>query len=226
MNIIPLSRVDIYEFFGDTSLIDEVNEEISKTPIQWTPTSARDQNSDSKKFSNTSIGYLNDNIPYYNYKLFNWIQGCVDSVAELHYDKKLAIVDSWLTKNEFGQTTEHHHHISSVISGLLYLTAFKNSGTIFTYPDPWTAHLPNLIMPNYKKIKIYPEKGKLILWRSDIKHAVQPHTDLKTVRHTLAFNTFFDGVLNNNVTGRLSLKVESVKDKYEAYMNKKNNETM
>jgi len=219
MNIIPLSRVDIYEFFGDTSLIDEVNEEISKTPIQWTPTSARDQNSDSKKFSNTSIGYLDDNIPYYNYKLFNWIQGCVDSVAELHYDKKLAIVDSWLTKNEFGQTTEHHHHTSSVISGLLYLTTFKNSGTIFTYPDPWTEHLPNLIMPNYKKIKIYPEKGKLILWRSDIKHAVQPHTDLKTVRHTLAFNTFFDGVLNNNDTGRLSLKVESVKDKYESYIN-------
>ena len=45
-------------------------------------------------------------------------------------------------------------------------------------------------------------------------------------RYTLAFNTFYDGVISSRKTAILDIKVNSVKDKYEAYMNKKNNETM
>lgn len=222
MNIIPFSRTDIYEFFCEPDLIDEVNNELANTKIEWEGIRDKDTNL-------LSIGYLNINnaTPYYHYKLFDWFQECLNTVSNLHYnDIKLSIVDSWLTKTEFGKRAEYHHHISSVVSGLLYLDTFKNSGTLFTYKDPWQEHLSNLIMLEPKTIKILPEKGKLILWRSDIGHAVQPHSDIKSIRHSLAFNTFFDKHITNRNTGQLSLTVDSVKDKYEAYMNKKNNETM
>jgi hypothetical protein len=223
MNIIPLSRVDIYEFWCDPSLIDEVNEELFNTPIEW-------KQAVSEHNDNQSTGYLHREtaVSYYHYRLFDWFQECLNKVSNLHYNKNtLTIADSWLTKSEFGQGIGYHPHASSVVSGLLYLSTFSNSGTIFKYDDPWSDHLPNLLPPGVKSrtLTINSEKGKLILWRSDIDHMAEPHLH-EPIRHTLAFNTFFDGPLNHNQSFRLNLKVESVKEKYEAYINKKNNEAM
>jgi len=228
MNVIPLSRLDIYEFQCDTSLIDSVNEDIAKTNIEWKKLGS-DGNENYENLNTLSSGYLNqaDAIPYYHYDLFDWLNECVNEVSTLHFNSiKLSIVDSWLTKSQVSQTLQYHRHIPSVISGVLYLSSFAKSRTFFRYTDPWTEHLSNLFVPEIKTIRLYPEKGKLILWRSDISHAVEPHSDIKSVRQTLAFNTFIDGNINTMNTARLSLKVDSVKDKYEAYMNKKNNETM
>ena len=217
MNIIPLSRLDMYEFWCDPELIDEVNNELLNPSIDWEPIKNNP--------TGLSIGY--SDVPYYHYKLFDWFQECLNIVSNLHYNNTpLVIVDSWVTKSEFGKNATAHYHVASVVSGLLYLSTFKNSGTIFKYADPWHDHIYNLIEPSDKTIKITPEKGKLILWRSDIIHSAQVHSDIKSIRNSLAFNTFFDGTLSNLPTGKLSLKVESVKDKYETYINKKNNETM
>ena len=103
---------------------------------------------------------------------------------------------------------------------MLYFSTFKNSKTLFKSTDPWRNHLP-IMQSNENEFSVTPEKGKLIIWRSDIMHTIQPHSDMKNIRYTLAFNTFFDGVVSTEDTAQLKLKVLSVKDQYEEYIKKK-----
>jgi hypothetical protein len=145
---------------------------------------------------------------YDHKELFTWLQKCVDEVATEHYpDKKLSICDSWLTRTKFGNSTSKHHHRLSIISGLLYLTTHNRSETNFFFLDSWSEPYQMFQLTEPKKISIKPEKGKLLLWRSDIDHSVEPHTDIKNIRYTLAFNTFFDGVLSDFPTTKLNLTV-------------------
>ena len=217
MNSISFQKLDIYEFFCDEELVDKVIPEVAGPDIIWT-----ESKNDINGPEISRHGYLDKNdTPYYHPELFTWLQECVDKVAEKHYENyKLSIVDSWLTKNQFGNLSNFHLHNYSVISGLFYFSTFTKSKTIFVHEDPWHSHIPYMDFPN-TLIKIAPEKGKLILWRSDIKHSIETHTDLKNTRYTLAFNTFFDDVISNYPTAKLKVKVNSVKDQYEEYMKKK-----
>jgi len=214
MNVIPFQSLDMYEFFCDSELIDRVMTDVAGPDIIWKTTGSGDGSS--------KEGYLDNEVPYYHSELFNWMQECIDKVAEKHYfDVKLSIVDSWLTKNQFGEHPNAHDHKHSVVSGLLYFSTFKKSKTTFVCEDPWHKHVPMMLFPT-KEFTVTPEKGKLILWRSDIVHSIQPHTDMKNTRYTLAFNTFFDGVISDRTTAKLQLKVKSVKDQYEEYIKNKN----
>jgi hypothetical protein len=224
MNAIPFETLDIYEFFCDHNLIDKVMTEVTGPDIIW-------QNTIHPGEFLSQYGYLNieKDVPYYHPELFTWIQECVDKVAEKHYKNfKLSIVDSWLTRNQFRERPGVHLHYNSVISGLLYFSDFKKSKTVFIQPDLWSSQFLGLkpilkgIVPIQKEITIAPEKGKLILWRSDISHTIQPHTDIKNKRYTLAFNTYFDGVICDYPTAKLKLKIFSVKDQYEEYIKNKN----
>ena len=217
MNTIPFQSLDIYEFFCDSDLIDKVMTDVTGPNIFWKTTTRGNESS--------TMGNLDDTTPFYHPELFKWIQDCIDQVAEKHFfDKKLTVVDAWLTKNIFGQRPVLHSHVNSVISGLLYFSTFNKSGTVFTYLDPWHDHISLLYTSDIptKSITVNPEKGKLILWRSDIEHTIEPHTDMKKTRYTLAFNAFFDGIINSDTTRKLEIKVSSVKDQYEEFLKKKN----
>jgi hypothetical protein len=220
MNAIPFETLSIYEFFCDTNLIDKVMPEVIGPNIVW-ETNTEPNSSTPNAPALSRHGYFDDKTPFYQPDLFNWIQECVDKVSEKHFNNlKLSIVDSWLTKNQFGDRPVFHSHKYSIVSGLLYFSTFKNSKTLFKSTDPWRNHLP--IMPsNENEFSVTPEKGKLIIWRSDILHTIQPHSDIKNTRYTLAFNTFFDDAVSTNDTAQLKLKVLSVKDQYEEYIKKK-----
>lgn len=222
MNTIPFQQLNIYSFSCDEALIDKVTADIKETNIFWKTIADYAPNVN----GSSQYGYLNEEntAPYYHYELFSWIQECIDKVSELHYNNtKLSIVDSWLTKTNFGDRSAAHSHSNSVITGLLYFSTFKKSGTVFTYNDPWRDHLSFLHFENSTKdIVVYPEKGKLLLWRSDILHSIQPHSDIKNTRYTLAFNTFVDGSVGTIGTNKIEIKAITVKDQYEAFMNKNN----
>lgn len=223
MNAIPLQTLSIYEFFCDTDLIDRVMSDIKEKQFDWKQTASKPN----EKKQLTNYGYVSEeyNVPFYDPELFTWIEGCIDKVSELHYNNmNFEIVDSWLTKSSLGEGSSWHIHNNSIISGLLYFSTFKKSGTKFLYNDSWCeiSGSPIVLPKNYKETTIYPEKGKLILWRSDIIHSVEPHSDLKNTRYTLAFNAFVDGSVSTLDTSRIKLKVLSVKDQYEEYMKSKN----
>jgi hypothetical protein len=224
MNSIPLQTLNIYEFFCDTELVDRVMTDIKEKKFDWKNTAESKSN---KKQMVSNYGYVDEeyNVPFYHPELFDWIEECISKVSALHYnDMKFTVVDSWLTKSTLGEASGWHIHTNSIISGLLYFSTFKKSGTKFLYNDLWCeiTGSPIALPKNDKEITINPEKGKLLLWRSDIKHSIEPHTDMKNTRYTLAFNAFVDGAVGTLDTARLQLKVLSVKDQYEEYMKKKN----
>lgn len=218
-----LSSYNIYEFECDDELTNKVLADIKQQPIIWKQSTTEDSN---------SLGYLGSKdspVPYYYPELFDWFDDCVQTVADIHFDGiKFAICDSWLTKSYLGQQANPHNHSASIYSGLFYLTTHRTAETYFIYQDMLMKHqLGNC--GNYSRQKQYvskSEKNKLLIFPSDLIHGVNMNKDITQLRHTLAFNTYYDGVISSQTTRLLDIKVNSVKDKYEAYINKKNNETM
>lgn len=203
---IQLTTLDLYQFKCDETLIDRALDDIKKSPIVWDH-----YGNDPLDNTTGSLGYMNKEATesYYHEELFTWVQGCIDTVAAIHYpNKKLTISDSWPTKNKFGTNARPHWHACSIVSGLLYLTTHTKSETNFIFSDPWQEPYNLFRLIDNKVVKISPEKGKLIIFMSNMMHSVETHTDLKNPnRYTMAFNTFFTGVVSDSVSGKLNLTV-------------------
>jgi hypothetical protein len=199
MKPITLTSLDLYEFRCNEDLIDRVLSDIQESTIFWDP-----------REGVSKAGYMDkDSLKsYYHEELFTWLQQCVDEVAAVHYpDKKLSVSDSWLTQTKFSDTVSKHNHKFSIVSGLLYLTTHTRSETNFFFQDSWMEPYQMFNLTGPKQISIKPEKGKLLLFRSDIYHSVEPHTDIKNTRYSLAFNAFFSGTLSDHSTMKLNLTV-------------------
>ena len=208
MKKIPFTSINLYEFqCEDEGLIDRVLEEVKGPDMKWT-----DHHDGSVKFM--SHGYREKEgkkVGYYNEELFNWVHKCVDEVTQIHFPgRKLAICDSWVNRSKYQELAHKHLHTFSILSGCLYLTSHNNSKTRYVYTDPWLEHFRMFdeVGPHVNNVTITPEKGKLILFRSDILHSVDPHSEVNTTRYSFAFNTFFDGIVSEIPTSRLKVNLE------------------
>lgn len=215
MNIIPFSQCNIYEFRLNKETTDKVYQDFKNSEIFW-----------KKVFpsATTSAGYADPtfSIPWYNDTLFNWFDECLDELSKKHFsNKKLSIIDSWLTSASTGSYTHKHMHSCAVVSGLYYFTDHAHSETVFEYVDPWIQDIEWMFNPTevaeYPKLQVKPESGKLLLWKSTFPHSVNMHRETKP-RHTLAFNTFMDGKIGKSTTGFLDVNCVTVKQKYQKYL--------
>jgi len=213
MNKIPLVNSNIYEFFVDPNLVDEALEYFLTLPISQELAHAPNVNSAYALYRATPESRY---MPFYHEKLFDELQKFVDEVCNLHFrDSKLAICDSWLTKSSFGKNSTIHLHNFSIFSGLVY---FSDSRTVtkFTLDDPFytrNSHLWENRMKDQKyTAKIEPQKGKVVIWDSSIKHSITSHKD-KHIRYTLAFNTWLTGTICNDTTSQLYSNVIDVKQR-------------
>lgn len=215
MNKIPFQNLDFYQFQCPDDILEEVLVDVSTKDkdkkINWS-TSIPGVSVKASFYS-----YDENNLPVYYPKLFDWFDECLKVISIEHFNgKSLSIVDSWLTKSTLGRISKGHSHASSIVSGLLYFQTYKRSGTLFTHEGLWAQHFNQIFGGNelyFRQIEVLPERGKLIIWRSDIKHQIQPHSELDT-RYTLAFNTFFDNLISAEDTGRLTIHTKSVKQQH------------
>ena len=220
MKTTTLTSYNIYEFECDDELTNKVLADVKQQPIIWKQSSIEDSN---------EYGYLGTEdspIPYYHHELFNWFDDCLKTISKNNFNNiKLTICDSWLTRSKFGQQAIRHTHTASVYSGLFYFSTHNTAETFFEYQDVTIKNLLGNFGGHFEFNTVIhkPEKNKLIIFPSDIQHGVRINKDVRQIRHTLAFNTCYDGVINSNKTQLLDIKVNSVKDKYEAHIN---NETM
>jgi uncharacterized protein (TIGR02466 family) len=114
-------------------------------------------------------------------------------------DTRLKITQSWLNWTKPKQYHHKHAHPNSLISGVYYVNARKNSDKIFFYRD------------EYQQIKFPPAEwnpynseswwysvgtGDLVLFPSSLTHMVQP-VEGEDTRISLAFNTFPIGVIGD-----------------------------
>jgi len=236
MKKIPIGT-HIYEFHCDSILLNQIYEEVSTSDkIIWSPRMPSDVIEQTDSISLQSIpqlGHLDNDrqVSYYNTELFNWFDACISEVVEDTIPgTKLTINESWLNKMKFGQHTKTlHYHSVSVYSGLLYLTTHPASFTNFFPQNDATKIMDNFLnfgntshIIDAKKTKdIFlsePTAGKLLIFPSNLMHSISTHTDIKNIRYTLAFNTFCEGLIIGTTTGKLSIKVKSVKESYEEFM--------
>jgi uncharacterized protein (TIGR02466 family) len=226
-NTISLYSVDIYEFQCPTIIVDEVYEDIKNRDnlINWKSIETGQSKQTGGRYA--KFAYDNNNLPIYYEKLFKWFDKCVDVVSKKYYNGlKLKIIDSWLTKTGIGQNSNFHKHSGSIISGLFYFHDCETT-TNFKVENPWVSHLSidtgysilgsEVIKSSGPLItSVHPKKGKLLIWRSDIQHDTSIHKGF-TNRYTLAFNTFCDGVISSEDTGRLQLKAISVEEQHKQF---------
>lgn len=114
-------------------------------------------------------------------------------------DAHLKITQSWLNWTKPGQFHHKHAHPNSLISGVYYINARKDSDKIFFYRD------------GYQQIKFPPAEwnaynseswwypvgtNDLVLFPSSLTHMVQP-VEGEDTRISLAFNTFPIGVIGD-----------------------------
>jgi uncharacterized protein (TIGR02466 family) len=116
----------------------------------------------------------------------NRVHGTAEVIAEeLTYDSDhdLKIVDMWSIINPPGGFNRNHIHSKSLWSGVYYVQAPKNSGTI-QFTDPRTEHLmfpPKLNSkgPRNKKtwstVQFEPRAGVMLLFPSWLYHSVNPN---------------------------------------------------
>ena len=204
MNKIPVPNDSIYEFFLDSSLVESYLDQIKKSPnIEYGTTMHKAANT----ASYVTYGLPVPDLP----ELFDSIQNCIDEVAFLKFGtKNLSINDMWVVKSEFGQKAIRHFHSNSILSGILYLQDHGITTEFFPEDNFYNKFQQGKIFitakDNSEITKIEPQLGKLLIFPSYIIHSV-PVNRTKSTRYTLAFNTFFSGLICSEPTQVLELHV-------------------
>jgi len=112
-------------------------------------------------------------------------------------DVKLRITQSWLNYTKKDQWHHKHKHPNSLVSGVFYFSANKDTDKIYFYRDPRTMlDIPpagwNMFNSTSWWFPVFT--GRLILFPSHLTHMVET-VQSKDTRISLAFNTFPVGVL-------------------------------
>jgi hypothetical protein len=120
----------------------------------------------------------------------------------------LRVTQSWCTKHEgVLQKTFPHVHQNSIVSGCYYVSADTASEGLTFYKNTdytdrcitWQTD-PDLMQEyhwNWRWCKFPVKTGLLILFPSQLKHAVDGFAASNNLRCSLAFNTWFEGNIGN-----------------------------
>lgn len=203
MNCEYVNGYPFYTFTADESLIDKIYNEVQN--INYQPVLGDNKNIP------VNIGYVmdseNNRTCFYNKELYDFLDTCVEPIYKKHFKHatKHVINELWVTKSAFGAASNFHYHAGSVFSGLLYLQDCKTP-TTFMFDDPFSKLWEHFTVCNHQTITYNSEskKGKLLVWPSSLNHKINVHKEKET-RYSIAFNTFWNGVLCNDFTGALKI---------------------
>lgn len=189
-----IGNATFYEFQASETLVDAILANVNNDDVEYKKINPTQPDVSSIAYSKNENGYTS----FYHKELYKFLDQCLNEVSHKNFkDFSLKIIDLWVMKTKFGQSSQSHNHKMSMFSGLLYLTDCTKSETEFTMNtrlwDNWNFFLHDMFINNNElNFKVQPKKGKLIIWPSDIKHRIMPHT-MKEDRYTIAFNTFIEG---------------------------------
>lgn len=110
----------------------------------------------------------------------------------------LEITQSWLNFNDYGSSHHTHTHVNSIVSGVIYTTPNPAPLVVFKRQDyfPIRPMITNMTQYNNPMKVIEVKQGDILLFPSQLPHGVQSNKTNKT-RTSLAFNTFYKGVLGS-----------------------------
>ena len=126
---------------------------------------------------------------------------------------EIYIKTSWATRATKGSLSKRHSHQNAIVSGVVHLTTVEEGGelTLF-HPFPIALNNNYFDIPigrqngfNSLQWVIPPKKNNLVLFPSQIEHAVEICTEIAP-RYSLAFDVFFRGILSEGGVCELDLK--------------------
>jgi|TARA_R100000455_G_C6268127_1_gene123543 uncharacterized protein (TIGR02466 family) len=123
-------------------------------------------------------------------------QEYLDNVISPANDIKFYITESWLNYTREDQYHHVHSHPNSIMSGVLYIDSDQDS-IKFTTPHGYKRLKPqvkNFNVWNSDTWNFPVNTGQLIMFPSETIHQVDRKKG-KNVRTSLAFNTFYRGVI-------------------------------
>jgi len=139
-----------------------------------------------------------------NKKLFSLKEEIFKNLHNYVYEKlkiknniNFKMLNSWCTKHLHNDWSQSHYHENSLISGVLYLKTYENSGNLIFYRDNLNNLFPNVIKIEYEEYDlnncqsfiVKPKEGDLIIFPSHLKHSVENNLN-KNDRYCCAFNFF------------------------------------
>ena len=119
----------------------------------------------------------------------------------------IAFTESWFNKTERGQRHHRHWHPNSIYSGIVYLAGDETEGRtrfISSQYETVEYNTANSNIYNSKSWSIDPVVGNMLIFPSNVEHLVEDYNS-DTPRITLSFNTFLQGVINQDPLTRLTL---------------------
>tara|TARA_R110000772_G_scaffold18935_1_gene53317 strand:- start:113 stop:730 length:618 start_codon:yes stop_codon:yes gene_type:complete len=180
----------------------DINRKFTKQELQFV--------NEQKKHCSKNVGNINTQDNYIlNRKEFKNIKKFLDTACQDYLEKiispknnvKLYITQSWLNYTEENQYHHTHAHPNSIISGVLYFDCDKKNDKIkFTNPKMYQQLKPeikNFNLWNSETWWFPLENGQLIMFPSSTIHQVETKKGTNT-RISLAFNTFYKGILGLN----------------------------
>ncbi len=218
MNKNYLCGFPLYEFTCPESVIDRVFESV--------------KNLDYTQNAYNLASDLSQNNFFYDRELFDFFDQSLEEVRKIYYNDKIRLTVTGCWANKTTKLSKHHKHIhvNSILSGILYLTSHSSGHTVFGMPDPYMRFQQEGLLTLSKrgneahitaaeelKSKVLPERGKLVIFPSQVSHEVTANLD-KDPRYTIAFNTFVSGQLSiNHGTTYLHVNTVGVKETLDTF---------
>ena len=118
---------------------------------------------------------------------------------QFNFNKKLKIENSWININSYKDSNQQHTHPHSFFSGVFYIKAPKESGTI-TFINP-AKNLMEWVfdgkITDYNKLNssiwsFEPEENVLFIFPSFLEHKVEPNMNETEKRISISFNTVLE----------------------------------
>jgi len=124
-----------------------------------------------------------------------------------HFYDDLVMTNSWGNITDPGQSHHDHVHPFSIVSGVMYLD--DNPSNLNLYIESFMPEVPYFITKNksyvslkslVSDIQAKPEdhnnlKNHMVLFLSNSSHFVEPISELSQPRKSIAFNTFWKGLV-------------------------------
>jgi len=184
-------------------------------PVYKTHIDVSDVNLDSIKWGKNYFNWISEDQTVLNDPQFNMLAERVyQELCEFFYGVMrakphitIAFTESWFNKTEKGQRHHRHWHPNSIYSGIVYLSGNNRSGRtkfISSQYETIEYNIEDSNIYNSKSWSIDPIVGDMLIFPSNVEHLVEDHEDDQP-RITLSFNTFLQGVINQDPLTRLTL---------------------
>jgi uncharacterized protein (TIGR02466 family) len=139
-----------------------------------------------------------DSLPDLSERIKPHLQNYIDNILCPSTKVGLRFTQSWVNRNATNQAHHKHSHDNSIVSGVYYICPeIPPSIKFYRKKDSDISFEIGSHNPfNSKEYKVNIRKGMLVLFPSQLEHSVDINSGVEE-RISLAFNTFFTGIIGD-----------------------------